>query len=93
MKYRKKPCIVEAIQLTEQNIEELLQTFYNLDLTYFNYFNKETGETKKYLTGATIKEEYEFIIIPKGYYIIKDEFGNVKYCSPDIFDETYEVAE
>lgn len=93
MKYRRKPCIVEAIQLTEQNIEELLQTFYNLDLTYFNDFNVETGETKKYLTGAIITQENEVVMVPKDYYIIKDEFGNVKTCSPDIFEKTYEVAE
>lgn len=93
MKYRRKPCIVEAIQLTDQNIEELLQTFYNLDLIYYNQYDKETGETKKHLTGAVIKEEHGVIMVLKDYYIIKDELGNVKTCSPDIFEKTYEVEE
>lgn len=93
MKYRRKPCIVEAIRLTEQSIEELLRTFYNLDLRYFSQYDKETGETKKYLVGAIITQENEIVRVPKDYYIIKDEFGNVKICNPYTFEKKYEVAE
>ncbi len=45
MKYRRKPVVVGAIKLTEQNIEDILSTFNNLDLTYYSQYDEETEKT------------------------------------------------
>lgn len=77
MKYRKKPVVIEAIQLTPLNIEEI-ENFVGGDLGKDGKGNTVIAT----LEGAMICSMNDFII--KG---IKGEFYP---CKPDIFEATYE---
>lgn len=75
--YRKKPVIIEAIQLTEGNIDSLI---------------KFCGDKIKShpLTGVVIETLEGNMLASKGDYIIKGIKGEFYPCKPDIFEATYE---
>ena len=81
MKYRSKPVVKEAIQLTVQN----------------HGYAKEWcgGETysrppMRAVTGLKIKTLEGDMIAEYGDYIIKGLKGEFYPCKPDIFEATYE---
>lgn len=75
--YRKRPIIIEAVQLTEDNIDALL---------------KFCGDKIKShpLTGVVIETLEGNMLASKGDYIIKGVNGEFYPCKPDIFEKTYE---
>jgi hypothetical protein len=76
-KYRKKPVVVEAIQYTGSNIDEV-DKFINL------------GEYL-YSTGNIVISTLEGDMIANvGDYIIKGVNGEFYPCKPNIFAKTYE---
>ena len=79
-KYRKKPVVIEAIQLTEDNIDALI---------------KFCGEKIKShpLTGVVIETLEGNMLASKGDYIIKGVKGEFYPCKPDIFEATYDAIE
>ena len=83
-KYAKKPVIIEAVQWTGYNFDEIQ------DFAGFNnvYFQRMTDPPKIYvptLEGA----EYASI----NDYIIKFADGEVRTCDADFFETNYEEAE
>lgn len=87
MRYRKKPVIIEAIQFTRNNFEEI-KAFTKNNASKMIIEKRIGGRcfcTIKTLEGDMIANEYDYII--KG---IKGEFYP---CKPDIFEQTYEVVE
>ena len=90
MKFRKKPVVIEAIQLVvdlvgwEPNIAEILDF---------------TGSA--YLSGKWVGEDFEVEIrtlegvmtASLGDWIIRDAAGEVYPCKPKIFEQTYERVE
>lgn len=93
MLYRKKPVIVEAVQFTEQNIEELLQFCDKIDINYEeNKYITNKGVTK-YMVNATVNTLEGDMIASIGDYIIKGVNGEFYPCKPDVFEKTYEVVE
>ncbi len=95
-KYRKKPVVIEAIQLRKDNILQI-ESFIEGKLIQL----KLDIERKKF-------EEYEDIVIKKGRkietlegtmianvgdYIIKGVNGEFYPCKPDVFRMTYEKVE
>jgi hypothetical protein len=75
--YRKKPVVIEAIQLTEENVD-LLVEFCD-------------GKIKShFLVGVVIETLEGDMLANKGDYIIKGVKGEFYPCKPDIFEMTYE---
>lgn len=86
-KYRKKPVVIEAIQFTRYNFQEIRDfTDYKADnLTIERRINGIATCIIPTLEGQHIATEGDFII--KG---VKGEFYP---CKPDIFKQTYELVE
>ncbi|EOS7904501.1 hypothetical protein EAC61_RS05360 [Enterococcus hirae] len=83
MKYRKKPVVVEAIQLTNKNLLEVKE-WCNGELVP----NTETSGCDLYI--STLEGIMHTDI---NDYIIQGVEGEFYPCKPDIFEKTYEVAE
>jgi len=75
-KYRKKPVVIEAFELTKEVIEEIKYPC-NGKISYLNNF------------AAIDTLEGEMIAI-LGDYIIRGIKGEFYPCKPDIFKATYE---
>lgn len=78
MKYRKKPVVIEAVQLTINNIDEVL-----------SFCDKVKSHP---LTGVVIETLEGDMTASLGDYIIKGVKGEFYPCKPDIFELTYEPA-
>lgn len=87
MKYRKKPVIVEAIQFTRDNWEEVL-AFTMGKATKFTIERCPQG--KAYCTIPTLEGDH---IATEKDYIIRGVKGEFYPCKPDIFERTYEAEE
>ena len=89
MKYRKKPVVIEAVQWTGLNLEEI-KSFVGDSLQY-NIVDAawEVGKGTPHVNMA-IKTLEGNHTCTKGDYIIKGVQGEFYPCKPDIFKETYE---
>ena len=80
-KYRKKPVVIEAVQWTGNNIDEIEALGGLRDYHY-------------YPGGKLIIHTLEGDMrAPIGDYIIKGVDGEFYPCKPDIFEKTYEIVE
>lgn len=81
--YRKKSVIIEAIQWTGDNYEEIKQ-FSDGKVSYFEWVHHyESGVNREILS---IEEMTASI----GDFVIKGEQGELYPCKLDIFEKTYE---
>lgn len=80
-KFRKKPVIIEAIQLTKDNIVDAL-SFCNNDGNIVASNEDETSISISTLEGTMTANI--------GDYIIKGVKGEFYPCKADIFEQTYE---
>lgn len=87
MKYVKKPVIIEAIQFTEINYNELLNWLNENNAVY----EAEFGTSYDVFTRPTLTlETLEGTMTASPYdYIIKGVDGEFYPCKPDIFKKTY----
>jgi hypothetical protein len=83
MKFRKKPVVIEAMQVTGNNTPEILE-FCPDAYIIGNMESKECFNIKT-LEGT-------MLAIP-GDWIIKGVKGEFYPCKPDIFEQTYERVE
>ena len=81
MKFRTKPCEIEAVQWTGQNIKEIMQ--FTLDTDNVRI---EDGE----LVVSTLEGDMKASV---GDYIIKGLRGEYYPCKPDVFCKKYEPCE
>lgn len=81
MKYRKKQAVVEAMQLTNENLLEVKE-WCNGELV-------PNAETSGYDLYISTLEGIMYADIND--YIIQGVEGNFYPCKPDIFEKTYEV--
>lgn len=97
MKYRKKPVVIEAVQLTTYNYDVVCQFVGGEGCTL-----KEATSPKgiEYPDGITTPFKGVYIdtlegemLASVGDYIIKGVNGEFYPCKPDIFEKTYEKAE
>lgn len=88
-KYRKKPIVIEAIQYTGDNWEEI-QTFTDRKCLCRHGFDNRTGNTYDNTFINTSEGMMEF---NTGDYIIKGVKGEFYPCKSDIFDMTYDLVE
>ena len=88
MKYRKKPVIIEAVQLTERTVVDVcdfIGEYANYPECKVGGINPATGKFMiRTLEGDHIAEMDDFII--------KGVQGEFYPCKPDIFELTYEVV-
>lgn len=82
-RYRKKPVEIEAMQLTQGNLEEVMEWIGTPALSTTQSF--EEGLKIKTLEGTHLACWFDYII--KG---VEDEFYP---CKPGIFERTYEPVE
>lgn len=86
--YRKKPIVIEAVQWTGRNFDEIcnfMQEFYGHKVAY------EDAEELANKTGELYIKTLEGIMTAtKGDYIIKGIKGEYYPCKPDVFEATYE---
>jgi hypothetical protein len=83
-KFRKKPVVIEAIQFTRHNWEEVKQFTNNTSHSF------RTGRNEiDYCTIPTLEGEH---IATEGDWIIKGVNNEFYPCKPDIFEKTYELA-
>jgi len=77
--YRKKPVVIEAIQLVDENLVQLLEF---------------CGDKIKShpMIGVVIETLEGDMLASKGDYIIKGVKGEFYPCKPDIFEMTYELV-
>ena len=91
MKYRKKPIVIEAIQWTGLNLEEI-KTFVGEDLVYSIVDDAWQVNKGKPFVLINIKTLEGNLFCSEGDYIIKGVHGEFYPCKPDIFEETYEIC-
>lgn len=92
MKYRKKPVIIEAVQWTGLNLEEI-KAFVGASLQYDIIDTAyEVGKGTPFVNMIiqTLEGDLE---CTKGDFIIKGVNGEFYPCKPDIFEKTYERVE
>lgn len=86
MKYRKKPVVVEAMQFTDANKNEVLSWARGIQYTvYAGFYNAEPVIRIPTLEGEMTARF--------GDYIIKGVSGEIYPCKPDIFKKTYDPVE
>ena len=83
MKYRKKPVVIEAVQWSGNNLNEILDFMKDKQPNYYE------DDEKKLLTIQTLEGN---MIASVDDYIIKGVQGEFYPCKPDIFKKTYEVV-
>lgn len=83
-KFRKKPVVIEAIQLTKENVVEVL-SFCNSSGNIVASNEDEMGISILTLEGTMTANT--------GDYIIKGVKGEFYPCKPDIFEQTYEEVD
>jgi hypothetical protein len=89
VKYRKKPVVIEAMQLTMSNLPDIMAFTLDLGAKRLVDLRDQT------LTIETLEGNMKANI---GDWIIKEPFGNESGrqfypCKPDIFEQTYEKVE
>lgn len=83
-KYRKKPVVIDAWQLTKENVDTAILEWLDLDVVHIFNAGQLFAEIVT-LEGVMQASE--------GDYIIKGVKGEFYPCKPDIFNATYEPAE
>lgn len=84
-KYRKKPVVIEAMQVTSENFKSLSEWLPH-DGTAL--ILASPGRVSVHIETLEGK-----MIASPGDFIIKGVQGEFYPCKPDIFEQTYEVAE
>lgn len=86
-KYRKKPIVIESVQVLPENINELntLTNGGSRDATYYWEEGKLDHIVVNTLEGSMTANI--------GDYLIKGISGELYPCKPDIFEKTYELAD
>lgn len=91
MQYKKKPVVIEAIQWTGLNLEEI-KAFVGESLQYsITDTAWKVGKGIPHIDIIIKTLEGDHFCI-KGDFIIKGINGEFYPCNPDIFEKTYEIV-
>lgn len=100
--YRKKPVVINAVQLTEKNIKQAYEFVYGESVVFNSDICSDKWDDYKYgvlvngMNIPTLEDGGDFRakhVASIGDYIIKGVQGEFYPCKPDIFKLTYEVVE
>ena len=87
MKYRKKPVVVEAVQFTRDNLEQIV------NFTKGKAADMVAPKHKEGKYRCSVNTLEGIMQATEGDYIIKGVKGEFYPCKPEIFDMTYEVVD
>lgn len=87
-KFRKKPVVIEAVQWTGDNVQEMID--HCAPLGQGEPWQVEPVNAGDPLTIHTLEGDHRGDI---GDYIIRGVKGELYPCKPDIFEATYEPVE
>lgn len=87
--YRKKPVMIEAIQLIPENLDQIVDFVPADILTLFESGSDEFGNIGPV---ATIKTPEGYMQASTNDFIIKGVKGEFYPCKPDIFEATYDLV-
>lgn len=87
MKYRKKPVVIEAVQFTGHNQDEVLH------LVYPQMSQTGLNGAKEMNLPVVIETLEGTMTASPGDFIIKGVKDELYPCKPDIFEATYEAVE
>lgn len=94
-KYRKKPVVIEAIQLTENSVRKVYEFIHgpvilksSIDIE--KWADYEQIVITKGMELKTLESDKEYQLASIGDWIIKGVQGEFYPCKPDIFEKTYE---
>lgn len=85
MKYRKKPIVIEAIQLTRRYADMVVEWVGKANIEDYNL-----GEFSEDSCFIEIKTLEGIMEASENDYIIRGIKGEFYPCKPDIFEATYE---
>lgn len=91
--YRKKPVVIEAVQLTKDNFEEVENFLGYENHLLRHYQNEHDFLAKKNPQGIFIKTLDGDMLARVNDFIIKGVNGEFYPCKPDIFEKTYDKVE
>ena len=98
-RYRKKPVVIEAIQWTGDNADELREFTrekFLRDIVFDDFMVDLPGEdapAREYAGAWHIETLAGKMKVRKGDYIVKGVAGEVYPVAPDIFERTYDAVE
>ena len=97
-KYRKKPVVIEAVQLTWQNWSDICnfvdEKSFGGGCYLDNITKKELPEgTNSNTMGLKVITLEGVMMAQQDDFIIKGVNGEFYPCKPDIFEKTYELVE
>ena len=95
MKFRKKPVVIDAIQLTRDNAVKVYEwvhdcTSIKTDMDLYRWDDYLSIIERKGMKIPTLEGE---MTASMGDYIIKGIQGEFYPCKPDIFEKTYEAVQ
>lgn len=95
MKYRKKPVVIEAIQLKVDNFDAVCDFMGGTPVPKYNpdFGVDEHGNTNEPYLGVYIETLEGKMLASYGDYIIKGVNGKFYPCKPDIFEKTYDKTD
>lgn len=96
MYYRKKPVVIQAIQLTWRNWCDICDFVGPLDETTRGCYIDSNGNATESVTdtiGMTIKTLEGVMLARQTDWVIKGVMGEFYPCRDDIFQKTYEAME
>lgn len=82
-KYEKKPVVIEAIEFTRKNIDEIQKFTIG---KAFNFIIERGMYSKCFCSIETLEG---IVIAIEGDYIIKGTAGEIYPCKPAIFNDIY----
>jgi hypothetical protein len=98
-KYRKKPVVIDAVQLTWANWSDVCELANVGDLREnqpTGCYIDENGDATEAMTdtmGLAIPTLEGVMLAREGDWIIKGVAGEIYPCKPEIFEQTYEEEE
>lgn len=95
MKYRKKPVVIEAEQVSANNFDLICNFLGYTPEQYVNpmYDLDGHGNSRDHILGVYIETLEGKMLANLGDMIIKGVNGEFYPCKPDIFAKTYERVE
>lgn len=90
MKFRKKPVVVEAIQWTDQNIEEIKKFLGQKAVSSARLVHDKISDDQHNIYISTLEGEMTARV---NDWIICGVQGEFYPCKPDIFELTYEKVQ
>ena len=93
-KYRKKPVVIDAIQLTDRNVRQVYEWVHDCvaiktDIDLHKWDDYVQLVIAKGMKIPTLEGK---MVASINDYIIKGVQGEFYPCKPDIFEATYEVV-